>query len=119
MLNKYLMTLTGAALLSGTAMASSYEYEREDYYERRGPLPFQVMDLDGDGVVTAQEHAAVREQRQASRRAQGYPMRNAKRAPAFEQIDIDNDGSIDESELQTWQNRRMRERYMAGSGSRW
>jgi hypothetical protein len=119
MLNQTLITLTGVALLTGAAIASPYANEREDYYERRGPLPFQVMDLDGNGVVTADEHAAVREQRQASRRAQGYPMRNAQQAPNFEQIDTDNNGLIDKSELEAWQNQRMRDRYMAGPGPRW
>ncbi|MCB1774294.1 MAG: hypothetical protein KDI88_11810 [Gammaproteobacteria bacterium] len=119
MLTKTLATLTGVALLTGAAIASPNEYEREDWYEQRGPLPFEVMDLDGDGVVTAEEHANVRQQRQAARQAQGYPMRNANCAPAFEQIDANRDGAIDKPELEAWQAQRMRGRYMAGPGARW
>ena len=113
MLTKTLLTLTGVALLTG-AMASPNEYEPEDYYERRGPLPFEVMDLDGDGVVTAEEHATMRQQRQAARMAQGYPMRNAGKASNFEQIDSNSDGKIDAQELNAWQNQRMSDCYRAG-----
>ncbi len=104
MFNKTLIcSAIGLSLLAGTAMASPDEYEREEYYERRGPMPFEVLDLNGDGVVTAEEHARVRSERQAFRSAQGYPMRNASSAPRFEKIDTDANGSISRDELSAWQ----------------
>ena len=106
------------ALLAGTAMASPDEYEREEYYERRGPMPFEVYDLNQDGVVTAEEHAQVRRDRQAIRARSGYPMRNAASAPSFEQIDTDKSDSISREELSTWHTQRMRNRAM-GWGGRW
>jgi hypothetical protein len=94
------------ALLAGTALASPGEDERHEYYERRGPLPFEVMDLNGDGVVTRAEHAQVRTERQRVRSEQGYPMRNAGAAPVFEQIDRDGSGVIERSELNEWHAQR-------------
>lgn len=104
MLNKTILTsAVGVALLCGTAFASSYENERNEYYERRGPMPFEVLDLNGDGVVTPEEHAQVRNERQKVRSEQGYPMRNASSAPSFDQIDRDGDGSVSRNELYGWQ----------------
>lgn len=95
------------ALVAGAALASPGEDERYEYYERRGPMPFEVMDRDGDGVVTKAEHAQVRTERQQVRSEQGYPMRNAGSAPAFEQIDRDHNGAIDRDELNEWHAQRV------------
>ncbi len=116
--NKIFHSTLVLVLLVGTAMASPDEYEREEYYERRGPMPFEVFDLNQDGVVTAEEHAQVRRERQAMRARRGYPMRNAASAPSFEQIDTDKSGSISNEELTTWHTQRMRNSAM-GWGGRW
>ena len=110
MSSKHLLTGAIAIALSAAALASPGEYEREDYYERRGPLPFEVMDLNGDGTVTAEEHAQVREERHRVRAEQGYPMRRAADAPDFDAIDRDGNGAIDRDELSTWQAGRMQQR---------
>ncbi|MCB1792760.1 MAG: EF-hand domain-containing protein [Gammaproteobacteria bacterium] len=101
----------GALLAAGVALASDDTAEREALYERRGPLPFEAYDLDGNGVVTAAEHAQVRSERQALRASRGYPMRGAGNAPAFEAIDRDGNGSIDRSELTSWHQQRMQQRF--------
>lgn len=97
--NKILTSALGLSLLAGAAYASSEGHEREEYYQGRGPMPFEVFDLNQDGVVTAEEHAQVRGQRQAARAQMGYPMRNAASAPSFEQLDGDGDGNISREEL--------------------
>jgi hypothetical protein len=117
MSKKILVPALGILVSLGTAVSAS-DYDREDYYERRGPMPFEVMDLNGDGVVTAQEHAQVRAERQAYRTQQGYPMRRAASAPGFESIDLDDDGSIDRDELSTWQAQKMTQRGR-GCAGRW
>jgi hypothetical protein len=108
--NKILISALGLALAAGIAGASSDEYERHEYYEHRGPLPFEVIDLNRDGVVTAEEHAQVRSERHAVRAQQGYPMRGAGSAPSFEQMDSDGDGSISREELSSHQAQRMQRR---------
>ncbi len=112
MSNKLLSIAASLALLAGTAAASPGEYERETYYERPGPIPFEALDLDADGVVSAQEHARVRAQRHAAMAERGYPMRNAAGAPRFEQIDSDGEESISRDELSAHQMQRMQQKEM-------
>ncbi|NNJ92703.1 MAG: hypothetical protein HKP55_13590 [Gammaproteobacteria bacterium] len=101
--------LVSLALLSGSAFSSPAEYEK--YYLQRGPMPFEVLDINGDGVITAQEHATVRSERQATRAKAGYRMRNARRPPAIEQADLDGSGAISRNELSAWQSRRFQQRW--------
>jgi hypothetical protein len=108
--NKILSSAFGLALIAGVAGASPGEYERHEYYEHRGPMPFEVVDLNQDGVVTADEHAQVRSERHSVRAQQGYPMRNAGSAPSFEQMDSDGNGSISREELADFQALRMQQR---------
>ena len=110
--NKIFVPFLGIALAAGVANASSDEYERHDYYEHRGPLPFEVVDLNNDDVVTAEEYMQVRKERRAYRATQGYPMRNAGWAPQFAQIDQDADGSISEQEFAQHHASRMQRRQM-------
>ena len=108
MLNKRILTSTlSLLLLAGTAAASSGEYDRDALYEQRGPVPFEVLDLNKDGVVTAAEHAQVHRERLQYRSEHGYPMRNATTAPNFEQMDSDGNGSLSREELGKWQSQRM------------
>lgn len=102
----------GLALLTGTAAASPGEYEREEAYEYRGPVPYEVMDINRDGVVTPEEHAQVHRERHEYRAQKGYPMRNAAEPGSFDQIDRDGDGAISREELGNWQAQRMQQRGM-------
>jgi len=62
--------------------------------------------------VTAQEHAAVRSERQATRIKAGYRMRNARKAPAFEQADLDGSGALTRDELSKWQTNCFQQRWV-------
>ena len=103
-------TALALALLGGAAAASEYEYE--EGYEGRGPVPFEAMDRNRDGVVTADEHAQVHRERYEYREQRGYPMRNAAGPEDFDRIDADRDGSLSREELSTWQAQRMQQRGM-------
>jgi Ca2+-binding EF-hand superfamily protein len=65
------------------------------------------MDLDGNGAVSAAEHAQFRAERQRAMAAQGRPMRNAASAPTFESIDANNDGQISRGEMAAMRQARM------------
>ena len=112
---KLIVTILGLSLAAGVAIASPGEYE--SFYQKRGPVPFEVLDLDKNGVVTAAEHAKVRAERHAYLAERGYPMRNAANAPAFEQIDKDASGAISREELNQWRSERMQQKCMRQS--RW
>lgn len=84
----------------------------------RGPVPFGAIDLNDDGVISAQEFTDHRGQRQAARAAQGRPMRNAGQAPRFEDWDKDGDGLLTPQELTEGQQARFAARH-PGWGSGW
>ena len=112
MLRKTLITMTlGTALLAAVVVASPGEFDREDYYERRGPMPFELLDLNGDGKVTADEHAQVRAERHQYRAGNGYRMRGLQQAPQFDQIDRDGNDAIDRDELDQWHAQRLQQRH--------
>lgn len=76
----------------------------------RGPAPFTAMDADGDGFVSAPEHASFRAQRQAERAASGRLLRNAGNAPQFTDLDANDDGRLSRAEVAQFRNTRMLQR---------
>lgn len=79
----------------------------------RGPAPFTAMDADGDGFVSASEHASFRARRLAERAESGRLLRNAGNAPRFTDLDADDDGRLSQAEVAQFRNTRMLQR---GSG---
>lgn len=63
----------------------------------RGPIPFEIYDVDGDGSISASEFDRVREQRMAGKPGAG------KRAPDFARLDSDGDGKLSREELESGQ----------------
>jgi Ca2+-binding EF-hand superfamily protein len=64
-----------------------------------GAAGFADFDSNDDGVVTAEEFARTRADRQGEKAAQGYPMRNAGSAPGFESFDANGDGRLTPEEF--------------------
>jgi Ca2+-binding EF-hand superfamily protein len=108
-------------LMAGVVMAASFAAVAGPGWNRGGcqqqPTAFEKFDLNSDGLITAQEHAAVRAAKREAKARLGYPMRNAAYAPAFESIDADHSGAIDRAELAQFQANRMQARAMRQS--RW
>lgn len=103
--------IAATLLAGGLALASAGEHEdAADYYQQRGPIPFEAFDRNGDGQLSAAEFNDVRAARQAWRAKQGYPMRHAAQAPNFDAIDGNGDGMISPDEHAAFHQQRMQGR---------
>ena len=118
-LTKIVVPALGLAMAVGIANAQQGQYNPS----QRGPVPFNAMDQNRDGVVSAEEHEKMRAERRKARTEQGNRMRNAGDAPSFGQIDLDGDGVASREELNQAQQKRMQQmqqrkqqRYQLGQG---
>jgi hypothetical protein len=73
----------------------------------RGPAPFATIDSNGDGSISAEEHAAFRAERMAANAQAGRLLRNAGQAPQFADLDADGDGRLSQAEVAQFRNERM------------
>ncbi len=103
MLNKLAMLSLPVWVLSSSLVVASPD-EYDDEYAQRGPMSFEAMDLNKDGVITREEHEEACQKRQESREKQGYPMRNKKDSSVFDEMDTDGDGVLSAEE---WANSRQ------------
>lgn len=60
---------------------------------------FGDVDLDGNGVIVAEEFYEFRGKRMAERAEAGGKMKNAANAPTFESIDLDDNGEVSPEEF--------------------
>ncbi len=72
-----------------------------------GSAAFSAIDTNGDGAVSANEHAALRAQRMAANAHAGRLLRNAGNAPQFADIDADSDGQLSQTEMAQFRDQRM------------
>jgi hypothetical protein len=85
-----------------------------------GAPAFSAMDTNGDGSISADEHAAFRAQRMAANAQAGRLLRNAGNAPRFTDIDADNDGRLSRAEMAQFRDQRLAGRPCNRSGrGRW
>jgi hypothetical protein len=84
----------------------------------RGPVAFETLDANRDGLVSPDEHALHRANRISARSAEGRLLRNAANAPAFADWDTDGDGKLTRAEVDDGQQSRFGSRRgtMAGAG---
>jgi Ca2+-binding EF-hand superfamily protein len=61
---------------------------------------FSDFDLNGDGVLLKEEFYDARAKRMYDRAEQGFALRNADKAPAFESVDTNGDGKVDAKEFE-------------------
>lgn len=117
---RILTILVAASLSIGVATAIAQQGGRGFGPGHGGPDRGQRMmteaDTDGDGLVSQAEFEAFRAERQAAMAAEGRPMRNLDKAPAFTDLDIDGDGYIASDELEVF--RAERQATMGGRGER-
>jgi hypothetical protein len=102
--NKIFLLSTSArrvvlAVTIGTTLATVTMVQAQPWVGNRGPVGFDAIDTDHNGVVSAAEFAQYRAQRMAARAAEGRMMRNAGKAPTFESLDRDGNGVLEPDEL--------------------
>jgi EF hand len=113
-----LLTATALLCALGAGAALTGPVSAQPLPGGRGPVAFDTMDRNDDGVISAQEFADHRAERQAARAAQGRPMRNAWQAPRFEDWDRDGNGLLTPQELAEGQQARFAARH-PGWGPGW
>lgn len=82
----------------------------------RGPIPFNAIDLDGNGSVSAQEFNTVHQQRMSARAAEGRPMRGMAGGHSYADFDTDGNGQLTPDELAAGQQIQMQKRQAMGMG---
>jgi Ca2+-binding EF-hand superfamily protein len=76
--------------------------------KRAVPQAFSVHDQDRDGYLSPAEYAALSAHCRTRRDAKGWPLCNATRLLAFDDLDHNGDGRIGEDELLETLGRRFR-----------
>lgn len=115
--HQYLVAgLLAAATTAGLVVASPDDQkDYEEYNKQRGPLPFEVYDQNGDGVLSAEEFADIK----AARAAYRAERMAKKRAGRFDAMDTDDDGMISLEEYTAYRTERTHQRGCKGKGMHW
>jgi hypothetical protein len=87
------------AVAAGATLAAAPLVQAQPWGGARGPVDFDTIDTDHNGVVSAAEFAQHRALRMAARAAEGRMLRNAGQAPSFESLDRNGNGGLEPDEL--------------------
>ena len=103
-------TFTKSIAITALASVVSLVYAESAVIAARGPVPFNAIDLDGNGSISAQEFNTVHQQRMSVRAAEGRPMRGMVNHPLYVDFDTDRDGQLTPDELAAGQQIQMQKR---------
>ena len=94
-LRAFLTLLTICAVVIVLSSAAYAECKHHKHHMPR----YSEVDANEDGAVSSEEFYAFRGKRMAERAEAGGKMKNAKNAPAFEDLDLDGDGNLSADEF--------------------
>ncbi len=101
------MNIQSKAIIVSLLMCCAYTSPQAEELPSRGPIPFAVYDKDDNGTISETEFNSVRGERMSQRAAEGRPMRNAGKGPAFSDFDSNGDGQLSQEELTAGQQKQM------------
>ena len=104
-------SLTKFIAITALASAASLVYAESAMIAARGPVPFNAIDLDGNGSISEEEYNTVHQQRMSARAAEGRPMRGMLNHPLFVDFDTDRDGQLTPDELSAGRQIQMQKRH--------
>ena len=107
--------LVATIFLAGAVTASAQNAQKGMGNAPDMPM-FSDCDLNGDGVIVAEEFYEARGKRMAEQAADGGKMKNAANAPSFETIDADGNGEIDAAEFDAHKAEMMEHRQQRMQG---
>lgn len=93
-----LATCAAVVLLSSPAFAEGDGHKGMHGEHHQCP-GYSELDANSDDAVTAEEFNTFRAERMAARAEAGGKMKNAKNAPTFEDLDLDDDGNLSAEEF--------------------
>ena len=99
-------TVTFGLVVAGSLSVITSAVMAQDL-PQRGPMSFELYDMNKDGFVSEQEFYDLRAKRMEQKAAVGMPMKNAGNAPAFKAFDQNADGKLTELELLKGQSAQM------------
>jgi hypothetical protein len=94
-----LATCAVVFVLSSPAFGDSHKGKHGMHGKHHQCPDYSELDANSDDAVTAEEFYAFRAERMAARAEAGGKMENAKNAPTFEDLDLDNDGNLSADEF--------------------
>lgn len=94
-LRAFLILLATCAIVTLFSSPASAECK---HHKHQSPS-YAELDANEDNAVTSEEFYAFRGKRMAERAEAGGKMKNAKNAPAFEDLDLDGDGNLSADEF--------------------
>ena len=109
-------TFTKSIAMAVMASAVTAVYAQPAEIPGRGPIPFNAIDLDGNGTISAQEFDTVHQQRMSARAAEGRPMRGMANGHSYTDFDTDDNGQLTPDELAAGQHVQMQKRQAMGMG---
>ena len=109
-------TFTKSIAMAVMASAVTAVYAQSAEIPGRGPIPFNAIDLDGNGTISAQEFDTVHQQRMSARAAEGRPMRGMANGHSYADFDTDSNGQLTPEELAAGQQAQMQKRQAMGMG---
>lgn len=97
---KAIITLSAATLVAGL---STQVFSKENSFPVKGPISFEIYDMNKDGNISEDEFNSIRTKIMTEKTSQNKRMNNAGNAPIFSDFDKNKDGLISINEFKAGQ----------------